>query len=302
MAEQSKLLELTSDFVFRTLFTRSPNSLIDLINSVLEFKGEQKIKGLTLQPPELPKDYLKDKSGVLDIKAQSHSGEFFNIELQAIEQSFYRDRALYYWAKLYASQLVQGQQYTKLQNTYSINFLNFNLLDISEYKSCFLILEKNNPHIQLTERFQMMFFELPKFEKHLREIDDNLELWLYVIKNTSLLDEDKMRMIVDKNPAMQETLGELKQLSLDPEILSLEEMRRKSRMDYESTMADREARGEARGKTEGIAEGEARGKTESMEKVAKAMFMEGDSIPKIAKVTGLSEKELGKLKSQIDRT
>ena len=135
----------------------------------------------------------------------------------------------------------------------------------------------------------MMFFELPKFEKHLEKVDDNLELWLYIIKNTSLLDEDKMRVIVDKNPAMQETLGELKQLSLDPEILSLEEMRRKSRMDYESTMAEREARGKA----EGIAEGEARGKAE----VAKAMLAEGDPASKIAKVTGLSEKEIAELKT-----
>ena len=51
----------------------------------------------------------------------------------------------------------------------------------------------------------------------------------------------------------------------------------------------------AEGKAEGIAEGEVRGKAE----VAKAMFAEGEPISKIAKVTGLSEKELGKLKSQI---
>ena len=293
MSEEPKLLSLSSDFVFRTLFIRSTNSLIDLINAVLDFKGERKIKALTLQPPELPKDYLKDKSAVLDIKAQSHSGEILNIEMQTIQQSFYRDRALYYWAKLYAGQLVQGQQYTKLQNTYSINFLNFNLnfapLEMAEYKSCFLILEKDHPQIQLTEKFQMMFFELPKFEKSLEKVDDNLELWLYIIKNTSSLDEDKMRIIVDKNPAMEETLGELKQLSIDPEILSLEEMRRKSRMDYESTIAE--------SKAEGIEKGIEKGKAE----VAKAMLAEGEPISKITRWTSLSEKEISKLKSEMDQ-
>ena len=289
MTEEPKLLSLTSDFVFRTLFTRSTNSLINLINTVLDFKGERKIKALTLQPPELPKDYLKEKSAVLDIKAQSHSGEILNIEMQSIQQSFYRDRALYYWAKLYGGQLVQGQQYTKLQNTYSISFLNFNLsfapFEFPEYKSCFLILEKDHPHIQLTEKFQMMFFELPKFEKTLEKVDDNLELWLYIIKNTSSIDEEEMRIIIDRNPAMQETLGEIKQLSIDPEVLSIEEMRRKSRMDYESTIAE--------AKTEGMEKG--------MEKVAKAMLIEGEPVSKIAKWTGLSEEEINKLKSEIDQ-
>ena len=38
-----------------------------------------------------------------------------------------------------------------------------------------------------------------------------------------------------------------------------------------------------------------------MEKVAKAMLMEGDPISKITKVTSLSETEISKLKSEIDR-
>ena len=117
------------------------------------------------------------------------------------------------------------------------------------------------------------------------KVDDNLELWLYIIKNTSLIDEDKMRIIVDKNPAMRETLGELKQLSIDPEVLSLEEMRRKSRMDYESTIAESKAEGIEKGKAE----------------VAKAMLAEGEPISKITRWTGLPEEEISKLKSEIDK-
>ena len=281
VVEQVKLLSLTSDFVFRTLFTRSTNSLIDLVNSALGFEGERKIKALTLQPPELPKGYFKDKSAILDIKAQSHSGELLNIEMQTMQQSFYRDRALYYWSKLFAGQLVQGQQYIKLQNTYSINFLNFNLnfapFEVTEYKSWFSILKRNQPQIQLTDKFQMVFFELPKFEKHLKKVGDNLELWLYVMKNTPSLDEDKMRIIVDKNPVMQETFTELKRLSIDPKLLSLEEMRRKSKMDYESAIAESIEKGMEKGREEGI------------EKVAKAMLREGCRFPYLIllELTGL---------------
>ena len=218
MTDQPRLLDLTSDFVFRALFTRSINSLMDLINSALGFEGDRKIKSLELLSSEIPKGHLRDKSAVLDIKAQSHSGEIYNVEMQAFAQDAYAARTLYYWAKLYSSQLAPGQEYRELKNTYSINFLNFKLIDLANYKSSFLILEKDHPHIQLTEKFQMVFFELPKFTKELKKVDDNLELWLYLIKNTSSLDEDKMRIIVDKSPSMQETLGELKKISIDPEL------------------------------------------------------------------------------------
>ena len=63
--------------------------------------------------------------------------------------------------------------------------------------------------VLLAENFQMMFFEIPEFEKHLEKVADNLEIWLYIIENIPSLDEDKMRIIVDKLLNMQETLGEL---------------------------------------------------------------------------------------------
>ena len=60
-----------------------------------------------------------------------------------------------------------------------------------------------------------------------------------------------------------------------------------------STMTQLLERGMERGREEGMEKG--------VEKVAKAMLVEGDPISKITKVTGLSGKELGKLKSEIDQ-
>ena len=92
MMDQPRLLALTSDFVFRALFTRSESSLIDLLNAALRFEGEQRIESLTLQPTEILKEHVGDKSVVLDIKARSHAGDLFNIEMQALEQHFYSAR------------------------------------------------------------------------------------------------------------------------------------------------------------------------------------------------------------------
>ena len=139
----------------------------------------------------------------------------------------------------------------------------------------------------------MVFFELPKFEKHLEKVADNLELWLYIIKNTSSIDEEEMRIIVDKSPSMQETLGELKKISIDPQLLSLEEACRKADLDYNSRLGDSFRAGEKKGIEKGMEKG--------VGKVAKAMFMEGDPISKIAKVTGFSEEEIIKIKSDMDQ-
>ena len=49
------------------------------------------------------------------------------------------------------------------------------------------------------------------------------------------------------------------------------------------------------------AEAKAEGKAEEKAEVTKAMLIEGDPTSKIAKVTGLSEKEISKLKSEMDR-
>ena len=160
-----------------------------------------------------------------------------------------------------------------------------------------MILEKDNPDIQLTEKFQMVFFELPKFEKHLEKVADNLELWLYIIKNTSSIDEEEMRIIVDKSPSMRETLGELKKISIDPQLLSLEEACRKADLDYNSRLGDSFRAGEKKGIEKGMEKGVEKG----MAEVAKAMLAKGLALSDISGFTGLSEVEITKLKCEMDQ-
>ncbi len=234
------------------------------------------IEELTLQPAEILKEHASDKSVVLDIKARSHAGDLFNIEMQATEQHFYSARALYYWARLYTGQLSQGENYRALQNTYSINFLNFNLLDLPGYRSSFLILEKDHPEIQLTDKFQMVFFELPKFDRRLEEIEDSLGLWLYIMKRRVTLDEAAIRTIVDKNPIMEETFREWRALSIDPELLGIEEARRKGELDYNTNMLVSREQGKAEGKIES----------------ARVMLEKDYPLEEVSEITGLSPEQL----------
>ena len=242
----------------------------------MEFKGDKRIKELEIQSGEIQKRSKNDKPSILDIKAQSYAGDIFNVEMQAFERSFYPERALYYWAKLYSGQLKEGDPYEGLCNTYSVNFLDFRLIkELSNYKSNFLLLEKDNPKIQLTDRLQMVFFELPKFTKPIQKVSDNLELWLYTIKNATSLDEANMRTIVSKNPVMEKTFSTLKRLSIDPELVSEAAEREKALKDYNTGMLT------------SYKEGKAEGKAEKTATIIKNMLNENIATPQIARYTGL---------------
>ena len=267
------LLNLKSDFVFRTVFTRSPNSLINLLNAVLGFSKEKEIKEITILPSEIPKERDTDKLSILDIKAIDKKGSLFNVEIQVFPQKDYKARALYYWAKLFTSQIKEGEGYKNLRSTYSINFLDFQLLDsVKGYKSHFMIKEKDITNLVLTDFFQMIFIELPKFQKDLKKVDDIFEIWLYLIRNSTLLGDDDMKNLLEKNPAMEETLDILQRISLDPKILSAEEAREKASKDYTSNI-------------EGARE---EGKLEDAQK----MLEKGYPIQDILEITGFTKEKL----------
>ena len=130
----------------------------------------------------------------------------------------------------------------------------------------------------------MLFFELPKFDRRLDGLESNLELWLYIMKPRVTLDETayctldeaEIRTIIDKNPVMEETFKVWRELSVDPEILGIEEARRKARLDYNTNMLVSRAEGRAEGKIES----------------ARVMLEKDYPLQEISEITGLSPEQL----------
>lgn len=270
-------LDLRSDFAFRALFTRSPNSLIHLVNAALDFQGDRQIREIDILPSANPKETVMDKLSILDIKAVDQRGELLNIEMQAFPQSHYPERSLFYWAKLLTGQLSEGDGYDRLRGAYSINFLDFILIrDRPSFKSHFVIAERDDPSLILTDLLQMVFIELPKFNQELKKIDDSLGSWLYLIKNAPVLKEADMKILVERNPVMRETLDVLGRISIDPKLLSAEEARRKALSDYNTNIKAAEDRGIEKGKLED----------------ARAMLEDGLLVEKVAQYTNLTEEQL----------
>ena len=237
-----KLFRLTIDFTFP------------------QFQGNKQIKSLTILNPEIPKELTEEKLSILDIKAEDLEKSQFIIEMQAFPQSEFPKRALYYWAKSYSRNLGRGYNYDKLKKVYSFNFLNFILFKEShEYISTFELQEKTRK-TSLTDDLEINIIELPKFIIELGQIKNDLDYWIYLLKESDNLKGETMKTLEKKNPKIKKAITELKILSLDKKSRELYESRLKAELDYNTNINS----ALKKGREEGIQIGEERGREEAL--------------------------------------
>ncbi len=112
------------DFAFKKLFGSEENKaiLIAFINAILP--PEEQIAEVELLNPYNQPARVGEKLSILDIKAVDKQGRRYNIEMQVTDQVHYNQRALYYWAKFYSEQLLQGKPFSDLNTTISTHILN----------------------------------------------------------------------------------------------------------------------------------------------------------------------------------
>ena len=81
-----------------------------LINSILD----KKVEKINLdESPILDKDLKDDKVGILDIKAVLNNNIQCDIEMQVVKYSNISKRILYYWSKLFSSQIFEKKNIVK---------------------------------------------------------------------------------------------------------------------------------------------------------------------------------------------
>ena len=134
-----------------------------MINAVVSEKDQ--VTNLTIKNPYNEKAFRLDKLSILDIKAQSISGKWYNIEMQIMDQDYYDIRALYYWSRVYNAQLSSGINYDNLEKTISINFLNFNCLDEEKYHNIYKIQNIESHSDYSADHLEIHFIELKKYHE-----------------------------------------------------------------------------------------------------------------------------------------
>jgi predicted transposase/invertase (TIGR01784 family) len=169
-----------------------------------------------------------------------------------------------------------GETYFQLTPIIQINILDFFLLPGENIVSRYLLKELDSNTI-LTEDFQMIYVELPKFQKtEIEDLQTEADIWFYLLKNIQTLTEESRMKILKKKPDLKNAFGVLEMYSSDPEKQREFEERLRADENYAYELAVKYEKGLEEGKLE----------------TARKMRELGDSLEKISIVTGLTELQL----------
>ena len=281
------------DFAFKKLFGSEENKdlLISLINAIVS--EQEQVVEVELKNPYNLADYQAGKMSILDIKAKSENGRWFNVEMQIGEDYNFDKRAIYYWAKLVTEQLSEGKMFKELKKTISINILDFNFIpDIKEVHNCYKIINTAaGKDDKLHDIFELHYIELRKFTKSYQQITSALDRWAAFLTKADKLDKDHVPKELAGDNAIVKAIEAVDRM-FDEEERLIYEIRMQSLADVESKIASAEEKGREEGKAEGKAEGMLEGINQTTKNIALNLANEGATIEMIVKVTGLSESEI----------
>ncbi len=288
-----KMLPLTSDIIFKAVFSRPGNE--DVLKALLEAILDIEIKEVTVQNPELPVDFFDNKAGVMDIKVSINDDTVCGIEMQIKNLGDIDSRSTYYMSKTLSSEIKRGDDFKQVKKSIAINFLDFEFYQRNSYRSiAHMKFEKTKEeeYIDLgyekedeiaTKDLEMHFIEIPKFVKKLPKPRTKLEQWLYLIAGK----EEMLEGIEERVKEIEKAVDTLEQLSMDKQAWNLYESRDMAKRDYNTGMRNAEERG--------INKGE---KKNSIE-IARKMLKENMPESQIIRLTGLTENEINNLKNKI---
>lgn len=288
------LLSPKVDFVFKKIFgnEQHPEILISFLNAVIQ--SDDPIKSVEIKNTDIEKEYINAKFSHLDIRALTNRDKQINIEIQVRDEYNMVKRSLYYWSKMYDSQLERKGRYESLKRTICINVLDFSFLSDDKFHSVYRLKDiKTNE--ELTDVMEIHFIELPKAKN---TVTDNniLQAWVNFINNPGQTEI--------KNQEMQDAMNELVRLSSDKDERFLYEKRLESIIELNSSMDSGFKRGieqgiekgRAEGLKRGIEQGIEKGKIETSLQIAKNLLKAGMDIETICSATKLTREEIEQLK------
>ncbi len=208
----NELLDPRNDFLFKRIFGSEENRdvLLAFLNRTFAEANRPLLREIVLLNPYLDKDDPLDKQSILDIRASTSEGELINVEMQLFNRYDMEKRTLFYWSKMYASQLIEGQSYSTLKSCVTINILDFKLLKNELYHSVFHLREDQTA-IALTDDIEIHFLELPKLDPQSFALEKGgLANWLLFLKGVTT---DHWEVLTMNEPELKKAMDTLEFLS-----------------------------------------------------------------------------------------
>ncbi|SHM23639.1 PD-(D/E)XK nuclease family transposase [Fibrobacter sp. UWB7] len=271
-----------SDGIFKMLMANEakPKRTVKFLNAMLGLSGDKAIVTFTLGVPENP-GVLNDKTAIFDIYGTTQAGEPVLIEIQQNFNTLFIDRLIYYAARVVSRTVKKAQDY-KLPHIYVLSILTENQFP-REHNSYLHHVQLVRNHSLFYEKLDIFLIELDKFfaiddrtSPQCREQSDRAEMlriFRDVLEDRDI-PEDKLKKLLDKDFAKDVSLKGYTDETLLNEVDGMTDMLYEKQGSYLQAKIDD----------------------------AQAMLAEGDSVEKISRITKLSEREVLKLKKELEET
>ena len=290
-------VNLRVDFAFKQLFGTKGNEeiLMRFLNEVLQKSLVSPITSVSLEDPHLHKEYKEDKLSIMDVRATLGTGELVNIEIQLANKHDIQKRSLYYWSKLYASQMQEGMPYSELQKSITINVLDFILYPNQGHFQTTGILWDVEKELRISEDIEIHYIEMPKIIAQWRDAQvnprqDSLVRWLLLLaaNEDQNLTDTLEAIAMEQDETLQKAIDKWDNMSHNQAFRREYEAREKVLLDEKAAVAHAENKGIEKGLKQGLKQGREKESTQMI----RNMSNRGATPEEIAELTGLELEEI----------
>ena len=222
-----RFINATTDFAFKKIFgsTQSKDILISFLNATI-YHGKPIITDLEIIEPYSAAPVAELKDSYLDVQAKIIDGTTVIIEMQLVNVRAFQSRVLYNTAKAYSRPLKRGQAYSDLKPVIALNVVDFNFIEEQQGVISHFVFKEKESNLEYPQNhLQMVFVELPKFNKTLAELETITDKWIYFLKNSSFLETVPETMEIV--PEIQKAFEIANAANLSPQELKDQENREK---------------------------------------------------------------------------
>ncbi len=306
MTFAEKYINPLTDFGFKKLFGSEYNKelLVDFLNQLLPEKHQ--IEELTYAKNEMLGRSIENRSAIFDLYCTSQNGDKFIVEIQKAKQNFFKDRSVYYASFPIQEQARKGEWNFQLNAVYTVGILDFVFNDHKKEEQYLHYIQLKDQDCNLFyDKLSYIYIELPKFQKGVEELETHFDKWLFVLKHLSKL-QNRPTALQEKIFKQLFETAEIAQFSPDEHLMYHESLKHYWDLNNVIDTAAEEGlkkgmkKGMEKGIEKGLQKGLAEGKKTALLQTAKQSLKAGLSIEMITKITGLSQREVERLKDELD--
>jgi predicted transposase/invertase (TIGR01784 family) len=282
-----------TDYAFKKIFgsEQSHDILISFLNAML-YDGKPIIQDLEILNPYLAPKIRGVKETYLDVKAKLDNDSTVIIEMQVLNIEGFEKRILYNAAKAYSNQLGVGQDYSLLNPVIALTITDFVMFpEIEQLISRFILKEKDFLIDYPIYDIELVFVELPKFEKEVNVLETLADKWLYFLKCSRQLAivPESMNVV----PEIKRAFEIANEVNLTPEQIEDMEMQEMFIHDQRNIVKKALNQGRAEGRQEGVEEGKLAARLEMARQLLDVLDDEA-----ISRASGLSVQEITVLRDE----